>query len=104
MTDKLWKQTERAIAKTLKGTRVPINGRGSQPDVRCDWLAIECKERQQVPAWLKAALQQAAAGAEPAQLPIVVLHEKGKHHSSDLVVMTLSDFKEWFGNVSDSAL
>ena len=105
MTDRPWKATERAIAERLGGERVPITGRqrGDVPDVAHDWLSIECKHRQALPAWLKGALAQARAAARGSQLPVAVLHEAGSRHDGDLVVLRLSDFVSWFGSLDDAA-
>lgn len=94
-----WKQTERAIAKRLNGRRLGATG-AATADVVSDWLSAEVKHRRRLPEWLKAALDQAANGAE-GRLPIVVLHESGQRHADDLVLMRLSDFQDWFGEVSD---
>ena len=101
-----WKATERAIAEYLGGKRIPITGRqrGDVPDVDHPHFAIEVKLRRKLPAWLYDAVAQAVAAAEKAarlmkiKLPIVVLHESGKRHDDDLVVMRLRDFRDWFGD------
>ena len=104
MTDKSWKATERAIAARLGGERCPVSGRqrGDVPDVAHQWLAIECKHRQTLPAWLKDAMAQARAAAHDGRLPVAVLHEGGSRHDGDLVVLRLADFVDWFGSVGDA--
>lgn len=92
-----WKQTERAIAKRLNGRRVGATGKATA-DVMSDWLSAEVKHRRRLPEWLKAALGQAANGAE-GRLPIAILHESGQRHADDLVLMRLADFEDWFGEV-----
>ena len=104
MSDKLWKATERRIAKYLGGERVPITGRqrGSAPDIKHEWLSIEVKQRDSLPAWVHDAMDQAIQSAmKPAlqihgQLPVVILHETGKRIEDDYVVMRLQDFRDWF--------
>ena len=100
MAEAAWKATERQIARLLGGQRIPVTGRsrGDEPDVRHPWLSIECKQRRQLPAWLKEALLQAKAAATRDQLPIVVLHEQGARYTGALVVLTLQDFWDWFGD------
>ena len=94
MTDRPWKQTERAIARRLGGRRTGPTGRPG-PDVTTDWLSVEVKTRKRLPNWLSSALEQARHG--PAgRLPIVILHQSGRQHSGDLVLMTLQDFRDWF--------
>jgi hypothetical protein len=38
------------------------------------------------------------------KLPILVIHEKGEDASTDLVVLRLSDFVDWFGSVKPKGL
>lgn len=100
MAEKTWKKVERKIAEFIGGRRVPVTGRGrgDAPDIRHDWLSIECKHRQELPAWIYDAIDQAKRSAEGTdKLPIAILHEKRAGHSTDLVVMTLGDFRDWFG-------
>jgi len=98
MTDKTWKQVERAIARRLNGRRQGATGRRG-PDVVNDWLVAEVKHRRRLPQWLKNALAQARCGAGEQRLPLVILHESGQRHSDDLVVLRLGDFQDWFGEV-----
>jgi hypothetical protein len=78
---------------------VPVSGRGDGPDIDHDWLSVEVKSRASVPAWLRKALAQARGAAKRRdQLPVVVIHEEGTQHGkSDLVLLSLADFVEWFG-------
>lgn len=106
MADKLWKAVERRIAKYLGGERVPITGRqrGSAPDIKHDWLSIEVKQRESLPAWVHDAMDQAKESASLIledkynlnQLPVVILHETGKRIEDDYVVLRLQDFRDWF--------
>ena len=95
MPDKVWKACERAIAKKFGTTRV-----GARDDVQMDidagWLSIEVKHRKKISLFLKGAMAQAIRNAGVSQLPIVVLHESGKRHDNDLVIMTLKNFRDWF--------
>lgn len=97
MADRTWKATERAIAHRLGGRRVGCTGRDTE-DVAHDWLSVEVKTRKSLPAWLREALAQAGRNSPPARLPVVVLHQVGQRHANDLVVLTLGDFEEWFGD------
>jgi len=79
---------------------VPITGRqrGDVPDVKHEWLAVEVKERARpLPRWLRDAICQAVAAQREGQLPIVVLHQTGQRHDTDIVCVRLKDFEEWFG-------
>jgi hypothetical protein len=101
LSDKAWKATERMTATLLHGKRVPITGRqrGDVPDVEHPWLSIEVKHRKALPNWLLDAMSQARASAKDGQLPIAVLHEAGQRHANSLVVVRLSEFIEWFGEI-----
>ena len=101
MADRAWKRTERAIAARLGGIRVPVTGRqrGDVPDIEHAWLSIECKHRKSLPAWITDAMAQARAAARSDQLPVAILHESGRRHAENLVLVRLSDWLEWFGGM-----
>jgi hypothetical protein len=89
-----WKACERHVAELLGGKRVPVSGRarGDAPDVEHPELAIECKSRRRLPAWLEDALSQAEASATNGKRPIVVLHQDGRKYRDALVVCRLFEF------------
>ena len=58
-------------------------------------LAVECKHRETLPAWLTEAMAKVRAQAGRDRVGVVVLHERGKRDS--LVVMALSDFVARYG-------
>lgn len=102
-----WKSDERAVAVHLGGERVPVTGRtrGWAPDVRHQWLAIEVKSRARMPLLLATAMDQARKSAEWSKkrgegdkLPIAVVHQRGQHFHNALVVMSLGDFTDYFGD------
>jgi hypothetical protein len=99
MADATWKRVERAVAKRLGGRRTPLSGAAGGADVVTPWCSVEVKHRKRLPQWLTGALIQAKRAARPGQLAVVVLHELGRQHREDLVVLTLSDFTDWFGPV-----
>lgn len=94
-----WKSVERGIAKLLGGQRVPVTGRqrGEAPDIEHDWLSIEVKTREKLPAWIRDAQAQADASNKGNQLSIVILHEKGRRYADSHIMMRLEDFIDWFG-------
>ena len=47
-------------------------------------------------------MAQAETNATPGKLPLVVLHQVGRRHDNDLVVVRLGTFVEWFGDVEVS--
>ncbi len=95
--DKTWKACERAIARAVGGVRVGPTGEAT-PDVQSDWLAVEVKTRKRLPAWLLAAMQQAQANRTGDRLALVILHEVGRRHDDDLVLLRLADFRDYFGS------
>ena len=100
-----WKATERAVMKRLGGRRIPITGRqrGDVPDGEHDWLAVEIKHRKEIALWLRDAMAQAVACSEGgAKLPIVVIHELGRRHDDNLVMIRQEDFEQWFGGMGDA--
>ena len=97
MADKLWKATERSIARRLGGQRTGPTG-ASGPDILTPWACIEVKERQALPRWLTDALRQASAGVGGGRLPLVVLHEAGQRHDDDIACLRLRDLERLLGN------
>lgn len=98
-----WKHAERRVAQLVGGRRVPVNGRGGQPDVTSSWCAAEVKTRKSLPQWLKDALRQARAGARDDQVPVVVLHELGTAYRDGIVCLSLQDFVDWYGDPLETA-
>ena len=95
-----FKGVERQIAKRLGGKRV---GHLGGADVIVDsWLSIEVKSRKQIPQWIRDALNQSKRNAGISELPIVILHQVGQNHNGDIVILTLADFQNWFGQAGDS--
>lgn len=92
-----WKKTELYLAKRLKGVRVPITGRarGSTPDIEHPILSLEIKHRASIPKWIYDALDQAIKSKKTGQVPTVIIHESGRNHDQDLVVLTLSEFEKF---------
>jgi hypothetical protein len=101
MADKTWKAFERRVAKIIGGVRHPITGREG-PDVTSQWLSVECKHRKKLPSWMRIALDGVRAQTPKEKLGIVVIHEKGRQDS--YVLLSLSDFKEWFIGTNDEDL
>lgn len=98
-----WKDSERAIAAAIGGKRVPVTGRGrgDAPDIAHPWLAVEVKHRASLPGWLTGALAQAVASKRGDQLPVAIIHEAGKRHTENLIVLRQKDFVLWFGDVEE---
>jgi hypothetical protein len=116
MADKFWKAVERRIAKLFGTERIGAKNGNCQPDFINDWLVGEVVCHA-VPKWIRAEHEQAIRrvrevkatssldGREYVEkLPILVIHEKGEDASTDLVVLRLSDFVDWFGSVKPGRL
>jgi hypothetical protein len=90
---KLWKKTEREVAKMFGGRRIPVN---STENVKCDVstpvFSIEVKESDSLPNWLLEAIGQAQANCEIGKTALVVLHPKNSRHDKDLVVIEAKYF------------
>ncbi len=90
-----WKRQEREIAAALGGVRLPNSGRG-QPDVIAGNLAVQVKTRATPPAWLTAALNEAArdaAATGPEAVPVVALSGvTAGRKARRLVVLDLATF------------
>jgi hypothetical protein len=93
-----WKDLERRVAKLLGGTRTGCTGEATADVLVGNWLAVECKYKAKLPLWLAGALAQVRGCAGDARLPIVVLFERGRKTGDSLVLMTLTDFEQWFGD------
>jgi len=100
VTEKAWKRTERAVARRLGGTRIPITGRqrGDAKDIKHPWISCEVKHRKAPPGWtfLWDAMDQAVQSANKGDLPITVVHKTRVSHDKDMVVMFMEDFEKWF--------
>lgn len=90
-----WKAHERRTAAARGGVRLGATG-AANPDVLTDWLAVECKHRSRLPAWLTSALSKVRGQAGPSRLGIVVLHQSGARDS--VVLLSMQDFRDWFGS------
>jgi hypothetical protein len=102
VADKLWKANERWWAKRLtdltgkEARRLPINGRGKQPDVLHPDYPTECKERETIPAWITKALDQSEETIKNGEeTPIVQIHLKNQNHEKDIVMMRLPTFERF---------
>jgi hypothetical protein len=104
MADKFWKAVERRIAKLFGTERIGAKNGNCQPDAINDWLTIEVVCHA-IPKWVRAEHKQAIDAAwQTDKLPILVIHEKGESESTDLVVLRLSDFVDWFGSIRPGEL
>ena len=75
---------------------MPVSGRGrgDQPDIEHERFSIEVKDRTTLPRWLMDALDQAEAAKRGDKTPVVILHQKGQRHGSNLVLLRLDAFLE----------
>ena len=98
MSSASWKRTERDIAADFGTTRNPNTGEHRADINQGIPFSIESKKRRYLPNWLWKAMEQAQAGAQGTQTPIVVLTEvsQGKR-ARRLVVWRYEDFLGWHG-------
>lgn len=86
------KATERAIAKRLGGTR---RGTLGGHDIDCGPWAVEVKDRVNFVG--NTFMQQAERNCPPGKTPLVVVHQTGRRHADDLVMLRLSDWLDLHG-------
>lgn len=75
---------------------MPITGRvrsNSLPDIEHPRFSLEIKHRNKIPLWLYDALDQAEQAAKEGRMPVAIIHESGRNHDEDLVIIKLSDFE-----------
>jgi len=83
------KNTERAVAKALNGTRLGLLGK---QDVEAGKYSVEVKSRKAFVAegWM----QQAERNCPQGKTPVVVVHLTNQHHKRDLVMMRFEDWQQ----------
>jgi hypothetical protein len=96
MSAQRWKRQERAIATALGVRRIPNSGAG-QPDIRAAGWAIQVKTRQQLPAWLWDAIDQAQRDAGEGERPAVVLADVSQGRKARRLVVL--DFDAWASTI-----
>ena len=58
----------------------------------------EAKERLHLPDWIKRAVAQAERNrTDKDQMAVAVLHQHGRPHEEDLVVLRFTEFLAWHG-------
>ncbi len=91
-------ENERWLAKRLGVKRTGHLGGADVADGR---TVYECKERKEIPLWLKHAVAQAERNRmDKDQMAVAQFHEHGRPHEEDLVVMRLNEFLLWHGGVA----
>ena len=93
MSDRLWKATERRVAKQFGTQRTPLSGSnsgGTQSDTLHPRLYIEIKERKQLPKWFIETVKDTKEKAvKEGRTPLTVFHQKNSR--DDYVVLNISD-------------
>ncbi len=97
MPEKPWKRAERQVAKRLGGERVKRQGERA-PDVVTPYLVADVKMRKRLPRWITDAIFRIRSLHGPRKMRILILEEEGFPYT--LVVMELTDFKQWFGPIA----
>ncbi len=88
------KRTEQAVAGLLNGKRLGLLG---SEDVSAGPFSIEVKDRMTFAG--ASFMAQAVRNCPTGKTPLVVVHVTGKRHESDLVMIRLSDWIDWFGKL-----
>lgn len=99
-----WKNTERKHSQMLgcSGRTGPTGL--DLPDSVSDCLAVESKHKEDLPIWLKEAVEQADTNCRRYEIksgfddfhhliPVAVLHESGTPFETDVVVMSMATFR-----------
>ena len=96
-----WKAVERAIAKVLRGTRIPVSGRqrGDSADIEHPFFSVEVKHRETLPDWILDALDQAKKSKRGSRIPLAVLHGKGMKYEESLAFMELRDIMAMYDRI-----
>jgi hypothetical protein len=92
MTDKVWKQTERRIAKKINSERTPLSGGSSRhtlSDTLHEKLFIESKYRKKIP-FLKTFNETKILAKKESKIPMVVFKQKSQR--GEIVMMDFDDF------------
>ena len=90
---KAWKDHERRLAKAVGGKRNGATGRATT-DVETPGLCIEAKCWQGSVKRVESALEQAERAAKDEQLPIAVIHTKGRQSKNDLCISRWGEFQK----------
>ena len=81
------KAVERAIAKLLNGKRVGLFG---GEDIQHPLFSVEVKSRKAFVA--RGWMEQCEANNRDNKIPLLVVHETGRRHENDFVILKMSDF------------
>ncbi len=98
MANATWKEAERRAARAIGGRRVGPTGRDG-PDVDGGWIVAEVKHRARLPGWLALALARIRQQAGPSRLGVVVAHAAGARDAETWVILSLADWRAWFGDL-----
>ncbi len=96
MPNTYWKTIERRIARIFDTERIGTREGGPAPDWENEWTVGEVVCHP-IPEWiLKELVQAERKVTERPKLRLLVIHEKGQDLDNSLVVMRLSQFRDWF--------
>jgi hypothetical protein len=90
------KSYERWIAQDLGGRRVGILGQ-HDVEITSPPIAVECKERQRMPTFMRKTMQQAIDNCPDDKLPIAIVHELNMDHGKDIVLCQYNTFRLLIG-------
>lgn len=93
MADKTWKAFERALAKQVGTTRIPVTGERHGADFRQPMFAYQAKLGYGFPAYLRTWLDQIRGKArDTGQIGVVVWRAKGMRNADALVCLRWDDW------------
>jgi len=96
MATMTWKNIERAICRRFGGERSGPTGKMGPDCIKTAPFALQIKHRKSVPQWLTDAYVQSMRDAPNGTLPVLVLHPEGWSIDESLVIISLSEFVEWY--------
>jgi hypothetical protein len=100
MADRGWKAAERALARDVGTTRIPVTGERHGADFAAGAFAYQCKVRRMLPAWLFAWLGGIVAAAGPRRTGVLVLRRPRMPRADALVCVRWADWVDLVGTPS----
>ena len=91
-----WKALELEICRIFGGSRSGPQGKEGPDCKGTAPFAVQVKHGLKIPKWLIKDMKQTIGDASPGDLPVLVLHPKGKRVEHSIVCIRLSDFREWY--------
>lgn len=91
-----WKRWERTVAKLFGTKRIPVNGRGDEPDLRTDTHTVELKHWAKLPYRVEQALLQAERNNVEGKLALAIIGARKRKWQDAIVVLRLGEYIEYY--------